>query len=348
MIDATEHANPPKRGIRVRLLATLTFAVAVLALGYLGTQYQSSAPAAPVEKLSIATPMVPHAALQYIAAAKGYFAEEGLEVTMIPTIHGKAAIDLVVQGKADLAAAADVPFVIAVMKGDVLGMVSSLVSKSDDNAIIARRDRAIAAPRDLLGKKVGVTFGTSGEYFLWAFLIRHKLAPDSVTLVDLPPGQIPQALARGTIDAVATWQPYVFDAQVALGENAVSFTETNAYRTTIAVIGRSDFLKGHPKAIEKLVRAMLKAEQFNRSEPEKALNLVAERLKIDAQALRPTWNDFTFRVNVLHSQLITLEDEARWAMARGYVEQGPVPNFLPHLYLDALLAVRPERVTVVR
>jgi hypothetical protein len=35
-------------------------------------------------------------------------------------------------------------------------------------------------------------------------------------------------------------------------------------------------------------------------------------------------------------------------MARGYVDKGPVPNFLPNLHLDALLAVQPERVTVVR
>ena len=34
-------------------------------------------------------------------------------------------------------------------------------------------------------------------------------------------------------------------------------------------------------------------------------------------------------------------------MARGYAAKGPVPNLLPHLYLDALLAVRPERVTVL-
>ena len=35
-------------------------------------------------------------------------------------------------------------------------------------------------------------------------------------------------------------------------------------------------------------------------------------------------------------------------MARGYAATGPIPNFLPHLYLDALLAVEPERVTVLR
>ena len=284
----------------------------------------------------------------HVAAAKGYFADEGLDVSILPVSHGVAAIGDVLQGKADLAVAAEVPFVISVMKGDALGMVASLVSVSNDNAIIARRDHAIAAARDLAGKKIGVSFGTSGSYFLWAFLIRHKLPPDSIALVDLPPDRIVGALANGSVDAVATWQPISFEAQAALGKNALSFTEADAYRTTMAAVGRSEFLKGHANAIEKLVRAMLKAEQFMRSHPEETLNLVAEWLKIDVDALRPTWKQFDFRINLLQSHLITLEDEARWAMARGYAAKGPVPNFLPHLYLDALLAVQPERVTVLR
>jgi NitT/TauT family transport system substrate-binding protein len=336
---------------RVRLLAAVAVGVAVvvaLVLGYLGTQYQSSAPAASVEKLSIASATLPQPALLQIALAKGYFAEEGLDLTVVPTTHGKAAIELLLQGKADLATAAEVPFVLQVLAGQPLGIAATILSVSNGCVIVARRDRGISSPRDLMKKKVGITSGTSGEYFLWAFLIRHKLPPESVTLVDVPPGQIVQELIKGTLDAIATFQPFVFNAQSALGENAVSLTEANAYTETHVVLGRSDFLKGHPKAIEKLVRALLKAEQFTRMQPENALNLVAERLKIDVQSLRPTWNDFDFKVNLLQSQLITLEEEARWAMARGYVEQGPVPNFLPHLYLDALLAVRPERVTVAR
>ncbi len=336
---------------RVWILAVVALGVAVavaLALGYLGTQTRSSAPPAPVEKLSIAVVMAPHPALLQLAAAKGYFAEEGLEVAITPVTHGKLGIELLLQGKADLATAAEVPFVLQVLAGQPLGIAASVLGVSNDIVIVARRDRGISSPRDLMKKKVGVTFGTTGEYFLWAFLIRQKLPPDSVTLVDVPPGQIVQELAKGTLDAIATWQPIVFAAQSALGENARSFTEANAYAQTHVVVGRSDFLKGHPKAIEKFVRALLKAEQFNSSQPETALHLVAEWLKIDAQVLRPTWNDFDFRVNLLQSQLMTLEEEARWAMARGYVEQGPVPNFLPHLHLDALLAVRPERVTVVR
>jgi NitT/TauT family transport system substrate-binding protein len=92
---------------------------------------------------------------------------------------------------------------------------------------------------------------------------------------------------------------------------------------------------------------MLQAEAFNNAQPQQALALLAERLKIDPKALQPGWQDLDLRVDLLQSQLITLEDEARWAMAQGYAPKGAVPNFLPHLYLDALLAVKPDRVTVV-
>jgi NitT/TauT family transport system substrate-binding protein len=328
--------------------AAAALAVIILALGYLGTRDQPPTRNFPVEKLSIAIPMVPHAALLYIAAAKGYFAEEGLEVTMMPTIHGKAAIDLVAQGKADLGAASEVVFVLATTTGGALGIAANMFSSSNDLAVIARRDHGIATPRDLAGKKFAVTLGTSGEYFLWAFLIRHKLPPGSVTLVDMPPDQIAPGIAAGAVDATSTWQPSVLNAQLALSDNAVTFYEPQSYTETFNVIGRSEFLKGHANAIEKLVRAMLKAEQFMRSHPEESLILVAEWLKIDVDALRPTWKQFDFRINLLQSHLITLEDEARWAMARGYAAKGPVPNFLPHLYLDALLAIQPERVTVLR
>ncbi len=337
-------STPAKRVLVASGLAI----VAAIAIGYLVKGYQSAAPPAALEKLSIALPTLPHAALVHIAAANGYFAQQGLELTVVPVTHGKAAIEMLLQGKADLATAAEVPFALQVMAGQPLAVAASVLSSPNDNVIVARRDRGISTPRDLSGKRIGITSGTSGEYFLWAFFIRHKLPPESAVLVDLPPGQIAQELLKGGVDAVSTWQPVALAAQSALGTNAVSFTESNAYTELHVVIGRSEFLKAHPGAIKKLLRALLKAEEFNRSEPEQALNLVAGRLKIDVQMMRPFWRDFEFTVDLRQSHLITLEEEAHWAMARGHVAKGPVPNFLPHLHLDALLAVRPERVTVAR
>jgi NitT/TauT family transport system substrate-binding protein len=325
------------------LLAT----VAAVALTYANGWGPFAPPAARKSPLSIALSTTPHAALLYIAASKGYFADEGLDVTIKPASHGKAALDLLAQKKVDLASAAEVPFVISVLKGDRLGIAATVASVSSEMAVVARRDRAIAVPRDLVGKRVGVTFGTSGEYFLWAFLIRHRIAPDSVTLVDLPPGRMVQELMRGTIDAASTWEPIKSQAHVALADNALSFTEANAYTVTHVVVGTSQFLQAHPDVIEKLVRAALKAEEFNRAQPQLAQALVADQLKLDLKTLQAGWKDVVFKVDLRQSQLVTLEDEARWAMARGYVDNGPVPNMLPNLYLDALLGVQPERVTVV-
>ena len=339
------------RRVRAPAVVVITLAiVVVLAFGYAGGRglFPVPTPARPAETMRIAMATTPDAALLHIAAAKGYFAEEGLTVTLTLTSHGKVALDLLAKGQADLAAAADVPFVISVLKGERLGMVAAVVSVPNEMAVVARHDRGIATPHDLLGKRVGVTFGTNGEYFLWAFLIRHKLAPDSVTLVDMPPGRMAQELANGTIDAVSTWEPIRSKAHAALADNARSFTGADAYTATQVVVGRSEFLKARPGAIERLMRALLKAETFNRSEPQQALEIVADRLKLDTKALLESgWKDFQLKVDLRQSQLITLEDEARWAMARGYADKGPVPNFLRHLHLDALLAVQPERVTVV-
>lgn len=335
-----------KRRRGVWLLAAAS-GILVLGLAYVGTQYPASVPAPAVEKLRIATTLGLAPALLHIAVAKGYFAEEGLEVTSIPVSYGLAAIELVLAGKADLAAAAEVPFVYSVMNGADLGIAANMVSTSTNLSVIARRDRGIATPHDLVGKKIGIPVRSSGEYFLRALLIRHKLPPDSVVLVNVAPDKITGAIAAGTVDAVVIWQPFGVQAQSALGANAVTFTERAAYTESHVVVGRSEFLNAHPEAMAKLVRALLKAEELTASRPEETLNLVAGLMKSDVAALRPMWRDFNFRVNLLQSHLTTLEDEARWAMARGYVATGPVPNFLPHLYLDALQAVRPERVTVL-
>lgn len=330
---------------RRALVAALGVSTA-LALG-LAFWRGSPGTSAPREKLVIAVSTTPHAALLHLAQAKGFFAQEGLDLTLKPVTHGKAALDLLAQGQVDLAAAAEVPFVIAVLNGQPLGIAATVLSVSSEMTVVARRDRGVAQPADLLRKRVGVTFGTSGDYFLWAFLAYHRLAPDRVEMVDVPPLQIAERLAAGAVDAIATWEPLRTRAREALGAQGVSFNEANAYTVTHVVVGRNDFMRQRVSSIEKLIRGLLKAEHFVRTQPQQALALTADLLKLEAADLSPGWQALEFRVDLRQSQLITLEDQARWAMARGYAKPQAVPNFLEHIYLGALLAVSPERVTVV-
>ena len=63
----------------------------------------------PPEKITIAFPTLPHSTLVHIAPAKGYFTQGGLDVTPQPHAFGKAAPDALIEGKAELATAADTP-----------------------------------------------------------------------------------------------------------------------------------------------------------------------------------------------------------------------------------------------
>jgi len=236
---------------------------------------------------------------------------------------------------------------VAVLNGDPVCAVATVVSTATEMAVVARRDRGIAEADDLAGKTVGVTPGTSGDYFLWALMVRHRMAPTAVTRVELAPAALVQALAEGRVDAIATWQPIRTQAQGALRERGATFVEPNAYTVTHMVIGRTEFLHAHQAELVKLVRALLEAEAFARAHPDAALAAVAQWLGVDQQAMASPWQALAFQVDLRQSQLITLEDEAEWATARGYSRSAAVPDFLPHLDLDPILAVRPDRVTVV-
>ena len=49
-----------------------------------------------------------------------------------------------------------------------------------------------------------------------AFLIRNRIEPAAITLVDVAPAGMEQALAEGTVDAVSTWQPFSSRAKAAM------------------------------------------------------------------------------------------------------------------------------------
>jgi NitT/TauT family transport system substrate-binding protein len=345
-VEAGTAGNRHGRRRRFAAWAVLCVGLALL-LGYAFDQLRTAQPEAMVERLTIAVPSAPHAALLHLATANHYFAEEGLEVTVVPTSYGKVALDMLAQGKVNLAAGAELPFVIKVMNGRDFAVVATISSATSEMAVIARRDRNIRQADDLTGKKIGVTLGTSAEYFLAAFLTRHRMAPDSVTMVDSPPDGLVQGLAAGNTDAIVAWQPVRSRALQALGPDGTALIEPNVYTATYIVAGQSNYVQQHPQIIEKLLRALLKSEQFLRNDPQQALQLVAQQTHVDASFLKPGWDDQIFRVDLLQSQLVTMEDQARWAASRSYAPEARMPDFLQRMQLDALVAVRPERVTVV-
>jgi NitT/TauT family transport system substrate-binding protein len=302
----------------------------------------------PVEKVTIAIATLPHAALLYVAYAKNYFAEEGLEVTFRKYPYGKLALDSMMSGESDFASSAETPVMFAAMKGAEILIVAQTMSSVKDVAIVARRKSGIGSPADLKGKKIGFPAGTSAEYFLDVFLTVHAIPEESVKTVPMNPDDMDDALKTGRVDAVAIWNPSLATFSKKFGKEVALFFDETIYVETFLVTGKKAFVSAHPETVKKLLRALVKAEDFARKNPAVSIDIVVEGIKADKEALKDYWQAYQFVVNLDQSLLLNLESQGRWAIRNRLSDRKEIPNFLDLFSLDALKAVKPDAVTVIR
>jgi len=178
----------------------------------------------PVETLRVACPSPPLSALFNITIAKGYFLEEGLSVTAQTFESGKMALQAVLNGNADLAISTDFPVMMAIAAGQPIAIVAQVGTVGNNLAIVARRDRGITEPADLAGKTIGVTFGTSADYFLDSYLSLYGITYSQVTRKNINPGEMSAALREGMIDAVSVWNPYYRQLQEEWADRGIVLT----------------------------------------------------------------------------------------------------------------------------
>jgi NitT/TauT family transport system substrate-binding protein len=336
-----------KGAARYAMLGALILAALLGGYAWRG-QTPPAQPAGPPAPMTIAAnTRYTGTGLVFIAQVKGYFANEGLNVTLQPYTTGKDALDAVLEGRAELATVADIPIMFAVMKEHPVSIVATISTVEKDPGVIGRKDKGILTPANLNGQRIGVTLGTSGHFMLDALLLRHKLSTDDVTLHGLQPQELAEALLQGDVDAVATWEPYLGALRTQLGANGIIFYSEGIYELPFNIAGTRDYVVSHPEMIKKLVRALVRAERLCRDAPDAAHQILASAMNVSLEDLQEVWPTYRFNVTLDQSLLLTLEDETRWAIKNQLTGRTNIPNYLDHVYLDALEAVMPTAVTVI-
>jgi ABC-type nitrate/sulfonate/bicarbonate transport system substrate-binding protein len=327
-----------------RFTLLILTALAVIVFFVTGCQKQ----AGPPEKITIAYSTSFNAVLMHIAFVKDFFKEEGLDATPQSHAFGKVALQSLIKGKADIAAAADTPIMFAIMNNSKIAILAAIQMSGTDNGIVARRDRGIAQSSDLQGKTIGLTLGTMGDFFADSFLRSYDINRKHIKIIDLKPDEMAVALSTGKVDAVSTWHPTLIQLQKKLGSKGITFFGESLYTETICVVASQEYAKKNPGAIKKVLRALLKAETFVQQHSKESQSLVSEFLKTDKALLNEIWNIYNFRVILDQTIPINLENQTRWAIKNRLTVRRDMPNYLDFIYVDGLLAVKPEAVRIIR
>ncbi len=81
---------------------------------------------------------------------------------------------------------------------------------------------------------------------------------------------------------------------------------------------------------------------------EEARTLIRDNRGYEDSYILEVWDKNKLKVQLSQELLILMESEARWAIANNLTDKTEVPNYLDYFYFDALEAVNPEAVTIIR
>lgn len=295
--------------------------------------------------LTLAVADSPYAATALIAESQGWFAAEGLDVKIVHCAFGRICLEQLLAGQAQLATVADTPITFASFVRKDFAVVATLSSSGSELRMVARIDRGIAAAADLKGKRIGVLKGTSGHYFTETFLRFNGLEPTDVNIVALGASDAAGALVSGEVDAAGLFDPYVDDALHRLGAKARALPALGFFSLTFNLVSVPAAAGASDEDLVRVLRALKRADDLIRTQPERARAITAAALKIDPKPFEETWKHFDFRLQLAPALLSSLEAQARWAQRAQLVPAGsPLPDYLDFIRSGPLRRADPRAV----
>lgn len=332
-----------RRSLIITILLVLVFVVGYLVISnnLANEKYTQSN-----EKLVISLTDISAYALIHIAENKGYFKEEGLEITYKKVPKGLDALTDTLNKVADIGLSFETPVVRKIFEGDKLSVISTLHTSTKNTALIGRKDKGIFIPENLKGKRIGVTLTTSYEFFLYSYLISQGIKLSDVTIVDTPLTQMATILKEGKVDAIAAGNPFLYDVKREFQTDDLSVFQSEVYTENSLISMREDVAIAKEESVKKFLKALVKAEKFYLENYEESLSaVVAELPMLSEESIRASFDEFTPTLKLDNVLLTILNREAQWFKDNG-VYDGEVPNFRDVIFTDYLKSVKPEAVTI--
>jgi NitT/TauT family transport system substrate-binding protein len=218
----------------------------------------------------------------YVALAKGYYKEEGLNVTIVPARGTADSIRAVDSGVADLGFI-DIPSLVAAgADASTIRMVAVNYQRPPYSVFSLEPGANITRPADMAGKDFSAGNASLIPRIHQAFMKQNGLDASSLKVVNLDPSSLVAALASRKIQSIGLFamsetaiKRAVKDAEVKhmlLADHGLDI-----YANGIGV--KDEFLQKNPEAVRRFVRAALRGWKDALANPEEAAKLQVQYVK---------------------------------------------------------------------
>ena len=262
---------------------------------------KSGADSGSTETLRIAAQPYPLYTPVYVAYNLGYLKEEldkiGVKFTWDEYQSGPLVNEAVAAGQEDMGFMADLPAIIAKSSGQDIEIVSNVAYGEKGLAVLVKKDSKIKSISELKGKKIGYAVGSYAQHLLALLLDKEGLTTDDVESVNLAAGDQSAALSNGEVDAIVIWEQFI--SKLTSDNTARVLADgTGVKRGNMITYVVKDYADKNPKAVEAYIKALNRADDYIKENPEKTAETVAGNFGVDKELMLKILKNFTYQTEL--------------------------------------------------
>lgn len=261
----------------------------------------------------------------------GFFEEQGITIEDSEGVAPAPIMAQVVSGQLDIGFTTVPALVAAAANGLELQIISAFDGLVDpenpSSAIMVMEDSPIQAPKDLVGKKVGVVALQSGLDVVTHEVVRRDGGDHTkVESVQIPFPEMTTALKAGRVDAVANTEPFVTLATEE-GVRSISYPEVEVIPngTLTAFVASREFIESQPDTVSRFQAAMKKSLEYAGKHPDEAKAVMPEIADIEPDVLEKINLGTIFEPGIDPASVEAFVDIQS---GLGFVENPPAPSDL--------------------
>jgi len=228
-----------------------------------------------------------------VADQMGYFKAEGLKINPRWYIAGTDLPSMWGAGNVHLGTAtASMVIPIAASGGAIYNIAPQSDIGGTQQIVLGKKGQEIVrSTKDFEKVKIGMPKGASVTMAIQNMARDTGVDFAKIQFVNLAPPDCVTALAKGDIDAMAGWAPWVFNAVKQAG-GKVYFTGNKSFipgkegqvdwiHVHAGVIASGKMLKDNPNTLKAVLRALVKATDTVNTQREAVVKIVAKEMKMD-------------------------------------------------------------------
>lgn len=277
-----------KHSFKLALASISVLALAACGSGSPSSGADSSADAqGSLEQITVGVIPIVDTAPIWLGEAKGFFAEEGLDLEIETATGGSAIVPGIQSGSYDFAFSNLISVMVANDKGLDMEFVANGISttgdeSSDVGSVLVKGDSKISSPKDLAGKKVSVNnLSNIGDTTIKSIVEADGGDPESIEFVEVPFPDAPAALENGIVDAAWILEPFQSSAMDAGAKMlSANFAEFDPELDVAGYFTSAQYAQENPEVTQKFTTAMNKSLDYAQQHPDEVRDIVGTYTKI--------------------------------------------------------------------